>query len=156
MPAPTFAVPITGVGRADYSDGVEFSVEPTIRSYQQVYSEWRTVTVPAGADLVVNIPIPTGYVAMVYDFFATVRDLILLRMLVQSVSGVVIADVITQQRYGSLAAKLPKGYPFFANVRFTIHNYGIVARDVNVGAVGIYTDVSHYAQVWVPPGSPLP
>lgn len=133
-----------GIGVRDYSSGIEFSVEPTIRSYQEVYSNWQVVSVPAGADLVTNIAIPSGYVAIVYDFFASIPLPTLLGLTVAAVSGALIANVLTKRDYGTVVEHLSKGFPFFETMRFTIHNFHSVALDVNIGAVGIYTDEEHY------------
>lgn len=144
MPVETFVVEARGIGRADYSTGIEAAVEPTIRSYQQVYSHWEEVTVPAGADLVTDIAIPGGYVAIVYDFFATAPVLSLLSLDVYAISNGIPFGAITKSGYGSIEEHLPKGFPFFETIRFTVHNFSDADLDVNIGAVGIYTDETHY------------
>jgi hypothetical protein len=156
MPVEIFAVPAVGIGRRDYSSTTEFTVEPTIRSYQQVYNNWQVISVPGGADKVVDIAIPGGFVVIVYDFFAAVPDLLLLRLLVETVhsSGLALG-IVSAVRYGSIAEHLPKGFPFFQKMRFTVHNYDAVARDAEIGAVGIYTDEEHYYQV-LPQAAPFP
>lgn len=126
------------------------SVEPVIRSYQTVYSEWDLVTVPAGADLTVDIPIPTGFVALVSDFFATFPCLTLLEMKVQAVSAGIVGDVVTKSGYGSVIAHLPKSFPFDDIVRFILHNYAAFDVDVDIGAVGIYTSVENYTLTVTP------
>jgi hypothetical protein len=140
----TLTVEAKGVGRKDYSSGIEFAVEPVIRSYQSAYSEWDYVTVPTGADLTVDLAIPTGYVAIVYDFFASFPSLTLLEMKVRAVSGGVVGEVVAKSGYGSVVAHLPKGFPFDEIVRFVLHNYADFDVDVDIGAVGIYTDLEHY------------
>lgn len=144
MPIETSIVPAKGIGRKDYSSGVEFSVEPVIRSYQSVYSAWDCVTVPAGADLTVDVQIATGYVAIVYDFYAVIPQHTLLGLAVAAVSGGVVAPIITKQGYGSIMEHLSKGFPLFEMIRFTITNFSDVDLDVDIGAVGIYTDEDHY------------
>lgn len=140
----TYAVEAEGIGRRDYSTGTEFSVEPVIRSYQSVYSSWDYVTVPAGSDLTVDIAIPTGYVAIVYDFYATGPYSTLLEMNVQAISGGVSGDVVTKSGYGAIVSHLPKGFPFDEIIRFVLHNYAVFDVDIDIGAVGIYTDQEHY------------
>lgn len=139
-----FSVPVKRVGRSDYSTGIEFSVEPVIRSYQSAYSNWDTVTIPAGADLTTDIAIPGGFVALVYDFFATAPVSSLISMLVQTISEGVIYTVVSKSDYGSVVSHLPKGFPFFEVLRFVLHNYADEDIDVDIGAVGIYTDEEHY------------
>lgn len=144
MPIRTFAVAPSGVGRRDYSTGIESSVEPVIGSYQEVYSEWQTVTVPAGNDLVTDIAIAGGYVAIVYDFFASAPLLALLGMTVEAVSGATVGTVLSKQGYGTIVEHLAKGFPFFETLRITIHNFHTEALDVNIGVVGISTNEEHY------------
>jgi len=144
MTVKTSIVEAKGVGRKDYSSGVELSVEPVIRSYQSVYSAWDLVTVPAVSDLIVDIPIATGYVAIVNDFFASFPGLTLLEMKVKAVSNGVVADIVAKSGYGSVVAHLPKGFPFDEIVRFILHNYAAFDILVDIGAVGIYTDSEHY------------
>lgn len=140
----TFPVAERGVGRRDYSSGIEFSVEPTIRSYQSVYSEWQTIAVAAGATVVTDIAIAGGYVAIAYDFYATFPTFTLLRLIVETVSDGVVGAVIKESGYGSIAKHLAKGFPFFQTIRFTVENLGPNDLEVNIGAVGIYTDEEHY------------
>ena len=66
----TITVEQRGVGRKDYSSTIEHSVEPIIRSYQEDYSHWDTITVAAGAQETIDVDITTGYVVLLYDFFA--------------------------------------------------------------------------------------
>jgi len=150
MKVETLIAKAKGVGRKDYSLGVEFSVEPVIRSYQSAYSEWDYVTVPAGADLTVDVAIPTGHVAIVYDFFASFPNLTLLEMKVRAVSGGVVGEVGAKSGYGSVIIHLPKGFPFDEIVRFVLHNYAAFDVDVDIGAVGIYTDLEHYTLTVAP------
>lgn len=46
MPIHEFAVEERGIGRKDYSMMIEFSTEPAVRSYQQGFNHYETVTVP--------------------------------------------------------------------------------------------------------------
>lgn len=140
----TFAFESRGIGRKDYSSGIEFAVEPLIRSYQEVYSDWQTIAVAAGATVIKDIAITSGYVAIVYDFFATFPTFTLLRLLAQAVSAGVASNIIMESGYGSIQKHLAKGFPFFQTIRFIVQNLGAVALDVNIGAVGIYTDEQHY------------
>lgn len=151
MAVKTFTVEAKGVGRRDYTEGIEFSVEPLIMSYQQEFHEWRMATVPAGGDAIVDIPITSGTVVMLYDFFASIPRNTLIGLVVQAVVGILIGDAVNKQGYGSIHANLSKGIPFFETIRFTVHNYDVTDIDVNVGASGIETDVSHYFMTLMPP-----
>ena len=149
----TFAFEARGVGRKDYSSGIEFAVVPLIRSYQEVYSEWQTIAVAAGATVIKDIAIAGGYVAIVYDYFATFPTFTLLRLLAQALTDGVASNVIMGSGYGSIQKHLAKGFPFFQTIRFTVENLGTVDLDVNIGAVGIYTDEEHY---YLLPSAQLP
>lgn len=140
----TFTVEAKGIGRRDYSTGTEFSVEPTIRSYQSVYNHWEPVTVPAHDELVTDVPIEKDYVAIVYDFFASAPVSSLIRLVVEAVRDGIVGSVITKNGYGTVIEHLPKGFPLFQIIRFTVRNYSDDDLDVNIGAVGIYTDEEHY------------
>ena len=146
MKETTFVFPARGVGRRDYSLMIEHAVEPTIRSYQGVYSEWQTISVDAGDDTQVDIAIPGGNVAIVYDFFASAPVSTLLALTVYAVSDAIAGLVIRRTKYGSIAAHLTKGFPFLGIIRFVVHNYSAVdlVDVVDIGAVGIYTSEQEY------------
>lgn len=140
----TFAVAPVGVGREDYSTGLEHLVEPTIRSYQEVFSHWEEVTFTAGADTVVDITVTTDYVDMVYDYYASIPASVLLDLHVQSIVDGVEGSVVHKSNYGTVHAALPKGFAFLDTIRFTVHNYGDEDIDGLIGALGIETTQSQY------------
>lgn len=144
MVVKTSVVEAKGIGKKDYTQGIEFSVEPTIRSYQEVYSNWQAVAVVAGATVQTDITIPGGHVAIAYDFYATFPTLTLLRMVVEAVDAGVIVGIIRESKHGSITKHLTKGFPFLDIVRFTLENLSSVDLVVNIGVVGIYTDEEHY------------
>ncbi|GAH04933.1 unnamed protein product [marine sediment metagenome] len=76
----TFAVVPTGVGRPDYSQNVEKSVEPQIRSWQQEYQHFEEIDVPAGESITTEIPITAQTVVIVYDFYLSAPRNVLLHM----------------------------------------------------------------------------
>lgn len=141
-----FVAPARGVGRKDYSRAIEHSVEPVIRSYQGVYNNWQLISVDAGDETEVDIAIPGGFVAIVYDCFASAPVSSLLGLTVYAVSDLIAGLVIAKTKYGSVAAHIPKGFPFFEIIRVVVHNYGDkdLTDLVNIGAVGIYTSEQEY------------
>jgi len=146
MKETTFVFPARGVGRKDYSLTIEHAVEPVIRSYQGVYSEWQTISVDAGDDTQVDIAIPVANVAIVSDFFVSAPVSTLLGLTVYAVSDAIAGLVIRRTKYGSIAEHLTKGFPFFEIVRFVVHNYSAadLVDNVDIGAVGIYTSEQEY------------
>ena len=140
----TLPVKAKGVGRKDYSETTEFSVQSVIRSYQQVYNYWETVTVGAGATVVKDIPITSKYVALVYDFYASMPQSHLFRMTITAISGPITGVVATKNGYGSIYIQLSKGFAFFQTIRFTLQNFGAFSSDITIGAIGIFTDERNY------------
>lgn len=133
-----------GIGRKDYSAAVEFSVEPIIRSYQEDYSYWDTITVAAGDIVTKDVAISTGYVVLLYDFFATIPTYELISLSVFAISDGVVGRVIEETKYGSIDAHLSKGAPFFQTIRFRVENMGENSLDINIGTTGIETTRSTY------------
>lgn len=144
MPATTFAVEPKGVGRKDYSSGTEMSVEPVIRSYQDVYSHFDTVTVPAGATVVKDVSVDLGFVVLLYDYFAAIPSTQLVSLSVRSVTAGIAARFLEVSKHGSITEHISKGVPFFETVRFSITNSGAIDVDVTFGAVGIITSRENY------------
>jgi len=134
-----------GIGRADYSNMTEFSVEPIIRSYQNVYSDWSTVIVPAGTRVSHDIAITSGTVVIIYDYYLAIPQNTLLGLIVYAISEAgVPTNVVSKSDYGTVVIHLPKGYPFFQTIRYSIENFHTEDLSVYAGAVGIYTDEEHY------------
>lgn len=134
-----------GIGRADYSNMTEFSVEPIIRSYQNVYASWVTLTLPGDTAFDYDIAITRGTVVIVYDYYLAITQNTLLSLSVYAITELgVLWPVVRKADYGSIVVNLPRGYPFFETIRYHIHNHHSEAVYMYVGAVGIYTDEEHY------------
>lgn len=140
----TFAFEAKGVGRKDYSSGIELSVEPVIRSYQDVWNHWDTVTILPGASQTINIALATGKVALLYDFYAQIQTNELIEMRVYTVTAGVAGRVVQKSKHGSIAEHLSKGFPFYEIVRFILYNRGENSIDFTYGAVGIVTGREEY------------
>ncbi len=147
----TFPVEAKGVGRRDYSVSTELSVEPVIRSYQDVWNHWDVVTIDAGDSATIDIAIATGKVVLLYDFYAQILTADLIEMAVFSVSGGVAARVIQKSSFGSMDEHLSKGFPFFGTVRFALYNRSAGSLDFVYGAVGIVTGKEEYFLQYFPP-----
>lgn len=140
----TFAVPVKGVGRKDYSAGIEFSVEPVIRSYQDVYNYWDTLTVAPGSSETKDVEINLGYMVLLYDFFATHPTNQMISLSVYTVAAGVAGRVVEESKHGSISKHLSKGFPFFEIVRFKVENMGEDILDINIGTIGIITSREEY------------
>jgi len=142
----TYTVRAEGVGRKDYSKMSEFSVEPTIRSYQSLYSHCELITVPANSDTVVDIEIPLDQVVMVYDFMASIPSNNLVRMNVTAVDPVgATLTIFDKAAYQTVEKHIAKGIQFFHIIRMTLYNY----RDVDetfmrISCNGLYTSSTEY------------
>lgn len=147
----------TGVGRADYSVGIEMTVEPVITSYQSAYLYRDAVVVPAGGSLVKEVSVPLDQVVLLYDFYATIPANRLIRMVVEAVaSDETSTEVVNKAAYQTVEAHLSKGYPFFHIIRFTLYSYGDVDEDyMRIGCAGLYTSVQEFF-IMVSPEIPLP
>jgi len=140
----TFTVDAVGVGREDYSDRIEHSVEPTTRGYQSDYNHWEAVTFVAGADTEVEISVTTDYVDIIYDYYLSVPTSVLMDLLVETVNDGVAGSVVNKWGYGTIHAYLPKGFAFLETIKFTVHNYADEDIDGYIGALGIETTQEQY------------
>lgn len=144
MVVKTFTVPVRGVGRRDYSSGIEFSVEPVIRSYQDVYPYWDTLTVAPGSSETKDVEIGLGYMVLLYDFFATHPTNQMISLSVFTVAEGVAGRVVEESKHGSISKHLSKGFPFFEIIRFKVENMGEDSLDINIGTMGIITSREEY------------
>lgn len=142
----TWVVEAGGIGKADYSTGVEFSVEPVISSWQSVYLYRGTVIVPAGGSLVTDVQVSLDQVVLIYDFYASIPSNQLIRLSVAAVDSLgVVANVIDRSCYQTIDAHLLRGHPFFYIIRFTTYNYGVVDEEnMRIGCTGLYTTSEEY------------
>lgn len=142
--------PSLGVGRKDYSQGVEESVEPLISSYQDEYSDWGAFTVPAGADLTINFTMPAGKVVIGYDFFCQFYCNTLMSLRISAYRlhpmppGYYV--VFSTQKYGSIEKHITKGVVFYAgwDAVWVFHNYAAFDVDVAIGYNGLVMDSNRY------------
>jgi len=146
MPVEVFTVPAKGVGRADYSDNVSLSTEPLIRGEQDAYNEWDEQTIADGDTGIFDFDVPTGYVHLIYDCYASIPVNGLFEMRVRAVSedGLTVATFVRQYGYAALAEHLQKGYPVFGKVRFQITNLSGASQDFAFGVSGVKTSKQTY------------
>lgn len=146
MPVHEFAVEERGIGRKDYSLMTEFSVEPTIRSHQSLYSYCDLITVPANSSKVIDVEIPLEQVVLLYDFLASIPSNNLVRMVVTAVAPDESTGIaIDKTSYQAVEAHLLKGYIFFHIIRFTLYNYRDAEETfMRISCNGLYTSEKEY------------
>jgi len=142
----SFTVTPTGVGRKDYSQDVQVSVEPIIRSYQNKYNSGLIeIDVPANGSEQQEIEFETGYVYILYDFFLSIPSNRLVRMIVHFYTA---EDtwwpVVNQYGYQQVKAQLLKGFPMARKYRVTVYNYCPDDQTALFSAHGIRTEETKY------------
>lgn len=141
--------PSLGIGRKDYSQAIEASVEPLISSYQEEYSDWDYVFVPAGADVTKDFIIASDKVVLAHDFWGQIAQHTLLGLQVFAFRLLplppVLRLVLVTNDYGPIEEHITKGVPFYQEqVRMIFHNYAAEDLWVYAGFAGIVTDASQY------------
>ena len=134
----TFTVTPTGVGRRDYSQDVQFSVEPTIRSYQLPYTFQEAYILNAGQTRTIDINVPAGQVVMLYDMLMCCPANVLLSFEVQTIdTDGVVNSVFHKAGYQKVDHHLPRGVPVFSAIRLIMTNNSTLnLTDVQVSLAG--------------------
>ena len=142
-----YSVQPQGIGRVDYSSGVEVTTEPFVTSWQSGYNYASLQTVPAAGNTVVNVAIPTGRVVILYDFFASVPSNKLIRLVVETIDTLGVASrPVDKLEYQKIAAHVSKGMYSVDNIRFTVYNYAaVVENEMVIGCSGMYTTLAEFA-----------
>ena len=148
----SYSVITTGVGRSDYSENIEQSVEPIIQSYQSEYHYSNTVNIGPGATEVIEVILPTNYVALIYDIYVTNPNNILVDVFMQYFTAAgtwrgfaAKQDMVTVEIHFSKSWLLSNKY------RFNITNTGMAAADFTFSAHGVWTTGQIYYASIVPP-----
>lgn len=143
----TFPVTATGVGRKDYSQQVEYSVEPVVRSYQSSYVLDEVYTVSASSTRTINVAIPISTVVLLYDFLAscTANRLLGFQVYALDTTGLV-SSIFSKHGYQKVEHHHSRGAPVFAQIRIVLSNTCDTPVDVYVTIVGIVTGVEEYYQ----------
>ncbi len=140
-----FAVVSTGVGRPDYSQSVELSVEPEIRSWQEEYKHFEEIDVSAGDSVTTEIDITEETVVIVYDFYLSAPRNVLLHMDLEFFTEAgAWASIIESSGYQTVPIHYARGFPLFRKYRVTITNYGEVDVLCRFSAHGTVTAENIY------------
>ena len=119
------ALVATGVGRKDYSQNVEFAVEPQIRSWQSEYRRYMDLEVPAGGTIVTEIDIVEKTVVMLYDVYLSAPLNSMLRIKLDFFSTTGTWEQITDKTdLQTVEIHYARGFPLFDKYRITVTNYG--------------------------------
>lgn len=148
----TYPVTATGIGRADYSQNIEQSVEPITRSWQEDYSVWAEPgDIVALGTLTYVIEIPGETVVIPYDFYLTNYNNVLLQMEIDALlADGTWAPIAYNQDLRTVEIHLTKGFPLFRKWRIiytnadTIPPTGTPTLDIVFTAHGIYTSEKTY------------
>lgn len=136
------------MGRKDYSQQVEYSVEPIVRSYQDGYIFDQLYTVDAASSMTINVTIPTNTVVLLYDFLASCTNATtVLGMQVLAVDSAGLASSIFS-KYGTQHVEHhhSRGAPVFQQIRIILTNTAGGQRTIYVTIAGIVTGVEEYHQ----------
>jgi hypothetical protein len=147
MPVHEFVAEAVGIGRADYSSAVEITTEPFVTSWQSGYSYADLVTVPAGGNTVINVPITSNLVVILYDFFASIPSNRLIRLVVETLDTLgATSRPVDKSGYQAIVAKISKGIYSVNSIRFTVYNYATTPENnMVIGCAGMYTTLAEFA-----------
>jgi hypothetical protein len=142
-----FDVAVEGIGRLDYSSGVEVTTEPFVTSWQSGYSYASMQTVPAAGTKVVNVALPTDQVVILYDFFASIPANRLIRLVVETLDTLgAVSRPVDKLDYQKIAAHVSKGIYSVNFIRFTLYNYApVIENEMVIGCAGMYTTLAQFA-----------
>ena len=141
----TFTVTPTGVGRKDYSQNVEESVEPEIRSYQAEYNHFEEIVLAAGATVQTEIDITAQTVIMMYDFWLSTPSNEMLHLKVEFYSAAgTWEEMADKSSLQTVEIHYTRGFPLFRKYRITVTNYGINAIAALFSAHGVVTEEDIY------------
>lgn len=141
------STPLTplGVGRKDYSQNIEYAVEPQIRSWQSEYKHFEDVDVPAGGSVTNEIDIEERTVVMIYDFYLSTPSNSMLRLRVEFFTAIGTWELMTDKTHlQTVEIHYARGFPLFDKYRITVTNYGASDLTCPFSAHGIVTGEEEY------------
>jgi len=140
----TFDVVPTGIGRRDFSQNVEQSVEPMIESWQEDYLYNVALLLPGFSASILEIDITEETVVMIYDLFLSVALNVLLILNVEAYVDGVWTPMAYMESYQTVKIHLSKGFPLFDKYRITITNYSTAPLVAYFSSHGIVTGEDFY------------
>ena len=136
-----------GTGRPDYSENVEYSTEPVIRSHQNQYTHYVDyLDVAANAEVDVEVDITTDTVVMLYDFYLTANKNVLIELHFDAVSSTTgsFVTIFNDKAYSRVCHPIPNGFPIFDTYRITYMNHSTEEIDLLLTICGLYTSEKDY------------
>lgn len=144
----TFPVIATGIGRKDYSQQVEQSVEPIVRSYQESYVLDEVYVVNGSSTRTIDVSIPTDTVVLLYDFLAsqiTATNIVGLQVFAIDTTGVP-SSIFSKFGIQHVEHHHSRGAPVFQQIRIVLTNPNVGVMTVYVTVAGMMTSVEEYHQ----------
>lgn len=142
----SYSVQPRAIGRVDYSSAIEVTTEPFVTSWQSGYNYAALITVPAAGSIVVNVPIATPLVVILYDFFASIPSNKMIRLIVEcsDIAGTLI-QAVNRLEYQAITAHVSKGIYSVTNIRFTAYNYFAAPEtEFVIGCSGMFTTLAEF------------
>jgi hypothetical protein len=142
-----FDVKVEGIGRVDYSTGVEVTTEPFISSWQNAYHYYAlSPAIPAGGHLALTIPITAYKIVILYDFIATIPSNRLIRLSVETEDMTGATTVILDKMaYQTIVARITKGAYTVNHLWLHVYNYASTPQtQLWVGCSGMYTNLAEF------------
>ena len=140
----SFTVVPTGIGRRDFSQNVEQSVEPLVESWQSDYLYNVALLLPGFSASIHEIDITEETVVMIYDLFLSVALNVLLILHVEAYVDGVWTHMAYMESYQTVKIHLSRGFPLFDKYRITITNYGTETLVCFFSSHGIVTGDDFY------------
>lgn len=144
-----------GTGRVDYSQNVEYSTEPVIRSWESQYTYFNEfLNVAAGASATLNIDIETDYLTILYDFYLSTPNNVMIGLNCYAVgTDGTAAPIFRDRRFTNIYHPIPQGFPFFHTIRIIYYNYSEIELDyLYLSMFGITTAEKEYYLTYTGPG----
>lgn len=131
----------TGVGRVDYSQDVQKSVEPITQSWQRTYKDYAAFALNVGDSATFVINIASGFELLLYDFYLSCEpasdiqlDVLYYNTLIGAYQG-----MLTKSANQHVDAHFEKGFPFIGSYQVVATNLGLAPIDCFYSALGIET-----------------
>jgi len=151
-----YTVPTVGIGRKDFSESVQQSVEPLISSYQSDYHFSNESIIPdpllavlPGEARQLDIALPAGNVVFAYDSYLSCADptgTAPISLEVFTFDAVTGAPFSVARVYGiqHVELRLSKGTSFRDTMRIVVTNNSAGALDFQFHTHGFYTSQAQY------------
>lgn len=126
----TFNISPTGEGRLDYSRNIQKTVETTVSSWQEPYSDNRQFTLGIGGIATFEILIPETYMILLYDIYLSCNPASDIFLQIEYLSpSIGYYPMFSKQSNQFIDVVFEKGFPYTTSYRVTAMNFGLAAID---------------------------